>query len=262
MKEIKLEFVKRIERTKTISSFRFIVKSEATRPKGGVSSSSDGAKPAEALAKAGKIDFLPGQYLELIFDENNRFNRELNKYLSFSSSSTKDYIEVTKRLSQSQFSQRLMSLKAGASVLVKAPLGNCVFKDEYKKIGFLIGGIGITPIICILEYINDKKLGTDVLLLYSNKSDDDMAFRKEIDALCVANKNIKVVYTITDCKPKDEMCIFGFIDKNLIAKYAGDLSERTIFIYGPPAMVDEMKKLCSIFDCRKENIKTESFIGY
>ena len=139
MKEVKLKFLKRIERAITVSSLRFA--------------------PDE------KIDFFPGQFLQLFFDEKNPKNLELNKYLSFSASCTRDYIEVTKRISKSQFSSKLMNLKPGDSVLARAPFGNCIFKDEYKKIGFLIGGIGITPVICILEYINDKKLPTDVLLL-------------------------------------------------------------------------------------------------
>ena len=31
------------------------------------------------------MDFIPGQFLQLIFDETNLDNRDLNKYLSFSS---------------------------------------------------------------------------------------------------------------------------------------------------------------------------------
>ena len=82
----------------------------------------------------------------------------MNKYLSFSSSPTNDYIEVTKRLSDSVFSQKLKALKPSDEVLLKGPSGNCVLKEEYKKIGFLIGGIGITPVISMIEYIVDKKL--------------------------------------------------------------------------------------------------------
>ena len=66
--------------------------------------------------------------------------------------------------------------------LLMPPFGNCVFKDEYRKIGFLIGGIGITPVISIIEYIVDRSLATDVLLLYSNKTQEDIAFRRELDA--------------------------------------------------------------------------------
>ena len=52
--------------------------------------------------------------------------------------------------------------------------------NMYEKIAFLIGGIGITPVISIIEHICDKKLSTDVALLYSNRNEDEIAFKKEL----------------------------------------------------------------------------------
>jgi len=80
-----------------------------------------------------KIGFVPGQFLRIIFDEHNLGNKELNKCLSFSSSPTHEYIEVTKRLSASTLSQKLRRLTAGESCFIKGSLGNCVFTDDYKK---------------------------------------------------------------------------------------------------------------------------------
>ncbi len=236
MQGIRVRLIQRIKRTSTIESFRLLPKE--------------------------KIDFIPGQFLQLIFDLTNQDNKELNKYLSFSSSSTKEYIEVTKRLSESSFSQRLRNLNINDEVLIKAPLGNCVFKDDYQKIGFLIGGIGITPVISILGYIIDKKLNTEVLLFYSNKTEQEIAFKKELDDWQNINNNIKVFYTITDFQPKDSNCIFGHINKDLVLKNTQDLNERIFFIFGPPKMVEAMKSLCIEIGCIKENIKTESFMGY
>jgi len=236
MKEIRIKFLEKIKRTSSIMSFRFL--------------------PSE------KIDFIPGQFLQLIFDENNRKNKDLNKYLSFSCSPQKPYIEVTKRLSQSDFSNKLISLNNGDEVLVQAPLGNIFFKEEMKNIMFLIGGIGITPVISILEYICEKRLNTDVLVFYSNRTEEDIAFREELNTLCAINENIKLIYTITDCAPKDDACVFGFIDKNLIEAKAINLERRTIFIYGPPGMVTAMKGLCFDLGCEKDNVKIESFLGY
>lgn len=233
---IRAVFSEKIKRTPTIESFRFL--------------------PQE------KISFMPGQFLQMIFDEKNSGNKELNKYLSFSSSPAREYIEVTKRLSESAFSGRLRGLGKNDPVLIKAPLGNCVFKEDYKKIAFLIGGIGITPVISILEHIIDKRLGTDVLLLYSNKIEEELAFKKELDYWQEINKNIKSLYVITDNAPKDKSCIFGRIDKNLLLEKTKDLKERIIFIFGPPKMVEAMKNLCIEIGLREENIKTEIFLGY
>ena len=209
-----------------------------------------------------KIDFTCGQFMQIIFDEANLQNKELNKYLSFSSSPENNYYEFTKRLSASVFSGRLRQLEAGDEFLIKAPMGNCVFKPEYKKIGFLIGGIGITPVISIIEYVAAKKLNNDILLLYSNRTDEDIAFKKELDLWQRENKNIKVIYLVTDCQPKDNTCIQGRINAPIVKDKVYQLQERVLFVFGPPNMVEAMNNLCLELGCSKDNIKTESFIGY
>ena len=236
MKEVKAKLVEVIKRTESIMSFRFLL--------------------------AEKIDFLPGQFLEVIFDENNRSNKELNKYLSLSCSPGKNYIEATKRISDSHFCQRLKGLKKGDQVVLKLPLGACVYRDEYKNITFLIGGIGITPVISILEYIVEKKLDTEVNLFYSNRSEEDIAFKKELDRWQAENQRIKVYYTVTECRPKDSGCIFGRIDKLLLSQKACDLNQRVVYIFGPPKMVEAMYNLTLELSCNKENVMTEKFLGY
>ena len=225
-----------IQRTENVKSFRFVLPE--------------------------KIDFLPGQFLEVVFDPAHRENKDLNKYLSLSSSPTKDYIEVTKRISDSAFSRKLQGLKINDEVKLKLPMGTCVFKDEYKRISFLIGGIGITPVIAILEYIIEKKLDTEVSLLYSNRTEEEIAFRKELDTWQGLGKKIKVYYTVTDCQPKDKTCFFGYINKDLLKNNACDLEKTKIFIFGPPKMVEAMYNLSLELNCSKENINTERFVGY
>ena len=236
MKEVTIRLVNNIKRTESVQSFRFV--------------------PDE------KINFMPGQFLQIIFDENNKNNRSLNKYLSFSCAPGKEYIEVTKRISESQFSQKLRELKQGDTILCKAPMGNCVYKDEYKKIGFLIGGIGITPVISIIEYIVEKKLQTDICLLYSNRFVHDIAFKPELDTWQSIQSNMKIFYTVTDCVPNDKNCLIGVINKEMIFQTMPDWQERVIFAFGTPAMVNAMKNICTEISCVQSMIKTETFIGY
>jgi len=236
MEELKVTLVERVKRTPSVESFRF--------------------QPQE------KVNFIPGQFARLIFDDQNRDNAELNKYLSFSSSPLRGYIEFTKRLSQSRFSEALKDLKPGDEVLVSGPMGNCVFRQDYKKIGFLIGGIGITPVISIIEYVIQKNLDTDVFLLYSNRTEEEIAFKEELDYWQKANKNIRVIYLVSDCLPKDKNCLYGRIDKELLLSKANFIGERMFFIFGPPKMVEVLANLCEDAGCRKENIRTENFIGY
>jgi len=217
-------FLEAIKRTEAIKSFRFSCDE--------------------------RVDFLPGQFTQLIFDEKNAQNRDLNKYLSFSCAPGKGYIELTKRISESEFSKQLNGLRPGDAVSFKSPMGNCVFKDDYKKLAFLIGGIGITPVISMIEYVIEIKIDTDIYLLYSNRSTEDTAFRKELDAWKGQNANIRIVYTA------------GRINKDMVTQHISDLKERIVFMFGPPAMVDAMKGICFEAGCDKDKVMAENFIGY
>jgi len=233
---IRAKLIERIKRTPTVESFRFLPQ--------------------------GKVDFLPGQFTRLFFDTANKSNSDLNKYLSFSCGPSHDYLEVTKRLSESAFSQHLKSLQRGDEVVLGRPMGNCIFKDHYRKIAFLTGGIGITPAISIIEYIVKKKIDADVALLYANRNEEEIAFRAELDAWQKNFKKLKICYTVSCKTSSGSVCREGNIDVIFCRSNLSDLDERKVFIYGPPAMVTAIQGLVMQLDCKKENVLTENFIGY
>lgn len=235
MNQFRATFIERIHRVATVESFRF--------------------KPESP------ISFCAGQFMRVVFDRTNKANKELNKYLSFSCAPGKDYIEVTKRLSESAFSQKLRALKPSDEVLFEGPIGDCVLSHGIHKVCFLVGGIGITPVISIIEDIVAHQRGNDIVLFYSNKT-EEIAFRHELDNWRKHNCNIRVFYTITDCQPKAAGCVFGVIDKELIVANLDDARERTFFIFGPPAMVNAMKQITLTAGIPAVQIKTEEFLGY
>jgi len=210
----------------------------------------------------GGIEYRPGQFVQVMFDKDHPGNKALNKYLSFSSRPGKDYFELTKKLTGSDFSLRLAALKAGEEVWFKGPLGNCVLDDKMKKVGFLTGGIGITPVISMLEHIVAQKLAVDVCLLYSNWTIRDVAFKPELEEWSASKADIKVVHTLVECRPEDEDCYEGMITKEFVEKHMPDCRERHIFIFGPPGMVKAMSEICQQLGCDSQMVKAENFVGY
>ncbi len=209
------------------------------------------------------IIFIAGQFLQIIFDEENKMNKDLNKYLSFSSAPGRDYIEFTKRLTDSFFSQRIENLKCGDTLTIKAPFGNCILDEKkHKKLLCLIGGIGITPVISIYEDISVKKLDIDSKLLYANRNEQEIAFKNEFDELSKTNPKLKTYYIVSDCDSSDTECIPGHINEELIYNKVPDFKERIVFIFGPPKMVAAMKELCLKIGCENSQVKSENFAGY
>ena len=129
-------------------------------------------------------------------------NGELSKPFSISSSPTeKDHIEFTKKLSNSEYSSVLSSLKPGDWTRIKGPFGNFTFEGEYSRIGMLSGGIGITPLRSICRYCTDLGLETSIVLLYGNQSPADIAFLEELLDMQRKNSNLRVELTVD--KPRE-----------------------------------------------------------
>lgn len=214
------------------------------------------------FATEDNVNFKPGQFFMVTIKISGE---EKTKHFSFSNSPTeKGYIEFTKRISDSVFSQGLERLKAGDWVRLKLPLGSFTFEGEYAKIAFLSGGIGITPIRSICKFTADTKLSSDIILLYGNNQEKDIIFKSDLDAFAAIDRNIRIVYTLTsadiDSSWKGRR---GYIDEKMIKEEIPDFIERIFYLCGPPKMVEGLKAILeSKLGVGKERIKTENFTGY
>ena len=206
-----------------------------------------------------EIDFQAGQFLSITLQNNPA----LKRYLSISSSPTeKCYLEITKKLTNSDFSKAFNQIKSGDNVKIQYPLGKFILGEPQADIAFLSGGIGITPIRSIVKYAVDNDLGTDMVLVYANRSVKDIVFKEDFDAMQKAYPKLKVSHVL--CEPTPGFtCIPGLINSQVIKNEVGDYLKRRFYLCGPPQMVEAMSKiLTEELKVPKENIITENFQGY
>jgi ferredoxin-NADP reductase len=192
----------------------------------------------------------------------NAKGETLKKHFTISSSPTEtDHLEFTKKLTGSTFSDTLNSMKSGDWTKIDGPNGDFTFTGEHPKIGLLSGGIGITPLRSICKYCTDKKLGTDIVLLYGNRTEQDIVFREDLEQMQTENKNLKAVFTISE-PTSTWKGHTGRIDEEMIKQEIRDYAERTFYTCGPPSMVEAMKNLLKKLKIPRKQIKTEDFPGY
>ena len=113
----------------------------------------------------------------------------------------------------------------------------------------------------MIKYSVDRRLNSDIILLYSNRLEDDIAFKEELENLQVENPNIKVIETVTKPGP-DWKGISGRINAEMVKKFIPDFLERTFYTSGPQKMVDAMVSLLKELEVPEEQIKQEYFPGY
>ena len=205
------------------------------------------------------LSYKPGQYMILTIKSGGK---NLSKPFSLSSSPTeKENIEFTKKLTDSEFSNALRTLKVGDWAMIDAPYGKFTFEGENGKIVLLGGGIGITPFKSICKYCTDMRLTAEVTLLYGNRSESDIVFKKEFEEMEKQNKNLKVVFILNEASSAWKGAT-GVINAEMVKKEVPDYKESVFYACGPPPMVQAMEKLVKDLGLPPAQLKLEAFTGH
>jgi ferredoxin-NADP reductase/nitrite reductase/ring-hydroxylating ferredoxin subunit len=197
------------------------------------------------------------------------------RHFTISSSPTENFIMLSTRIRDSPYKKRLSTLANGTKVKVRGPEGQFVLHQGYSKPAvFLSGGIGVTPFRSMLKYIIDNQLPLKIIMFDSNRDPNNILFKKEFDEWSNTNKNLKIIYTISEQNSDKSSSLstvndwkgeYGRIDKAMILKYVDDktLKNSIIYICGPPSMLKSMQSLIEQeLDIPKEEIMIEEFTGY
>lgn len=210
------------------------------------------ARPADLTYKAGQYFFVTIKIGD----------KELKHHFSFSSSPTeRDFFEFTKKFTEHEYSTALKAAKPGDWARIDAPYGQFTFDGEYPKIALLAGGIGITPFISICKNATDKRLKTKITLFYGCRTENDIAFKEELEAFARENLNLKLVFLVNQASLqwRGET---GVVTAETIRKYLSNYRDNMFYACGPPPMVVAMEKLFTSMGLGKEKLKLEYFTGY
>ena len=150
----------------------------------------------------------------------------------------------------------LDNFKVGDLVTAYSPEGTFVYEPirDAKTVVGIAGGSGITPFLSLAGSIADGTCDANLVLLYGARTVKDLVFKAELDELN-KNEKINVVYVLSDAKTRGYEK--GFIDANIIKKYAPD--EYSIFLCGPKAMYEFAGKEIEKLGIRKKFVRFELF---
>ena len=206
-------------------------------------------------------EFDPGQYAQITLLEPVYNDDEGNSRLfSICSSPQKDYLMFTTRSLDSAFNKNIIELPIGSKASIGEPGGNTVLhKDSSIPAVFLIGGIGITPVRCMVEYIVESKLPYKSYLFFSNPDSESMAFLNEFENWAKEYPDFKFIPTIDDVNNKYWKYNFGYINRDMIVENIPDVKAPIYYIVGPPQMVDAMEQILIGLEVSGDKIRLEKF---
>jgi predicted ferric reductase len=187
------------------------------------------------------MDYAPGQFhFVTLYRGDDRYDGE-EHHFTISSSPVRGDTHTSSIKSVGDFTSTIGETEAGDRAMIQGPYGRFSYAvnapdDRYL---FIAGGIGITPIMSMLRHMRDTEADVDVTLIYGNKTQSDIVFRDELDEIAAGETpRLSVTHVLSEEEWDGPT---GHVDGGAIADAAGeDLSEHSVYVCGPPPMMDEV----------------------
>lgn len=201
------------------------------------------------------IDYKPGQFMIIRLIRNGEVSEP--HPFTISSSPTQDRLSISVK-SVGDFTATIGDTKVSDSAYIDAPYGRFSFlNNDSQQLVFIAGGIGITPFMSMLRYIHDSRPEKNVILIWGNKTEADIAFRNELENISAGMPSLKIVHIMSgqDDWPGEK----GYVDAEKLKKHIENLQESQFFICGPPIMMTAVVKSLKALGITKKHIHYERF---
>ena len=208
-----------------------------------------------------QLEFKAGQWVDLFMLIDGA--EAIAGYSITSSPAVQENIELAVKLVGNNPATHYLHNEARVGDLVEVrPGGDFYYTAEMADSLVLIaGGIGLTPLISIMRYLDDSATDVEAVLVYSAGTPSELLFKEELDEMAARDPRVRCVYTVT--RP-DEPAAGGWdgstgrIDERLLAEARVDPAALH-YVCGPSPMIQSMLTLLRNRDVPSSRIRYEQW---
>ena len=154
-------------------------------------------------------------------------------------------------------------LKQGDVIESKAPAGSCCLDlCDPRPVVMLAGGIGVTPMISIIDSVQKHSPDRPTLLLYGVRNKSDLAFVNELKRMEQASENFHVVYCFSAPGSEDvhgaDYQVKGHVSIDLLKQLLPH-SDCRFYLCGPPAFMQSLSEGLESWGVPESQVHSEAF---
>ncbi len=209
------------------------------------------------LARPDGFDFLPGQFLavRLLVDGKPH----VRCYSISSAPHSRGYLEISVRRQGFVSGTLHATVRAGSTLTIMRPAGQFVYPaGDDRPLALIAGGIGITPLLSMLRHAVALDPTRPVTLLYSARTEQDIAFRSELQVFAQRHPQVRVAITLT--RPVESGRFrTGRIDAPLLGQHVASPAHTVFCLCGPTPMIAEMRALLAQLGVPAAQVRYEQF---
>jgi Na+-transporting NADH:ubiquinone oxidoreductase subunit F len=194
------------------------------------------------------IDYIPGQYIQLLTPVYEKSDEEVYRAYSISSDpSEKDVIELIIRLVPGGICTTYCFeyLKVGDEVKINGPYGDFRLSDNDAPIVFIAGGSGMAPIKCILHHMKNTDNKRKTIYYFGANEPGELLLldlMREFEKQLV---NFRFVPVVSEPEDSDaDGCETGLVT-DAVERGVKNATECEAYLCGSPGMIDAAIKVLS-----------------
>jgi len=182
------------------------------------------------------MHFEAGQFAWLTLGPSP-FSLEQHPFSFASSASDAPRLEFTVK-ELGDFTSTIGEIAPGSTAFVEGPYGAFSLSPEAAGGVYVVGGIGITPVMSILRTLRDQGDRRPHLLIYGESEPDEITFREELEQL-TSELDLRVVHVLTD-PPAEWKGERGLVDQDIMERHLAPslAADVEYFVCGPEPMMD------------------------
>lgn len=205
----------------------------------------------------GSFQFEPGQFAWILM-RRSPFSLTYHPFSFSSSAEEGQYVSFTVK-AFGRFTHEIGLLEPGEYVYLDGPYGSFQLDGESEAPVVLIGGgVGVTPLVSILETLADRQDSRPCVLLLGNRDLEARTCGDQIDAL--AQRLDLTVVDVLANPPHEWTGESGIIDEEVLRRQL-PVGHRSAdyFICGPPGMMDAVVEALHGLRVPDSRIQVERF---
>jgi len=206
------------------------------------------------------FSFLPGQWVDLYIDDPDEDDL-IGGFSITSSPVHRDYIDLAiKKIPEGRASVYLHErVRVGDVVTIDGGYGDFYYREGMSQALVLIaGGIGITPLMSMMRYIDEAPFDVDLTLFYSAATPLEFVFHEELQGIAARHANIRCHFTVTQPGRAPWDGRVGRIDRQMLGAQAM-VPHALYYLCGPRGFAEDMEALLTQLGVGMPQIRYEAW---